>query len=166
MLNDLKKEISVSSKKNFTLEREIRNLDQKIALLIRNRITLEEVMATSGDISLVNKTVSLKDKREREVVQPPVTCALFVCTHTHSLSLTPCKHYGQLFHLLQRDTRYIAQLARLVKLGEIDNLLQTVMFTLYGNQYDEVQFVVCGVLSNTAAARGASVALHVSAGLG
>ena len=80
MLNDLKKEISVSSKKNFTLEREIRNLDQKIALLIRNRITLEEVMATSGDISLVNKTVSLKDKREREVVQPPVTCALFVCT--------------------------------------------------------------------------------------
>lgn len=112
LLNDLKKEISVSSKKNFTLEREIRNLDQKIALLIRNRITLEEVMATSGDISLVNKTVSLKDKRERE-------------------------HYGQLFHLLQRDTRYIAQLARLVKLGEIDNLLQTVMFTLYGNQYDE-----------------------------
>jgi hypothetical protein len=24
----------------------------------------------------------------------------------------------------------------LVKLGEIDNLLQTVMFTLYGNQYE------------------------------
>ena len=31
----------------------------------------------------------------------------------------------------------MASLARLVKLGEIDNLLQTVMFTLYGNQYDE-----------------------------
>lgn len=31
----------------------------------------------------------------------------------------------------------MAALARLVKLGEIDNLLQTVMFTLYGNQYDE-----------------------------
>lgn len=42
-----------------------------------------------------------------------------------------------MFYLLQRDTKYIATLARLVKLGEIDNLLQTVMFTLYGNQYEE-----------------------------
>lgn len=45
--------------------------------------------------------------------------------------------YGQLFHLLQRQTYYIASLARVVKLNEVDNLLQTVMFTLYGNQYDE-----------------------------
>jgi Ras GTPase-activating-like protein IQGAP2/3 len=39
--------------------------------------------------------------------------------------------------MLQRETVHIATLARLVKLGEIDNLLQTVMFTLYGNQYDD-----------------------------
>jgi hypothetical protein len=37
----MKRKISVSSKKNFTIEREVRNLDQKIALLIRNRISLE-----------------------------------------------------------------------------------------------------------------------------
>lgn len=47
------------------------------------------------------------------------------------------QHYGQLFHVIQRQTQYMATLARLVKLGEIDNLLQTVMFTLYGNQYDD-----------------------------
>jgi len=113
-LYDLKREISVCSKKNFYLERDINNLDQKIALLIRNRITLEEVIASSGDINnlLLQRTTTLKDKRERE-------------------------HYGQLFHLLQRETLYIATLARLVKIGEIDNLLQTVMFTLYGNQYDD-----------------------------
>lgn len=111
-LADLKKEISSDSKKNFELEREIRQLDQKIALLIRNRLTLDEVMASSGDISLVNRTITLKDKREREL-------------------------YGQLFGLLQVETRFVSTLARLVKLGEIDNLLQTVMFTLYGNQYDE-----------------------------
>jgi len=112
VLNDLKKEISTQSKKNFTIEREIRNLDEKIALLIRNRISFEEVMASSGDISLINRTTTLKDKRLKEV-------------------------YGQLFYVLQTDTRFIATLASLVKLGEIDNLLQTVMFTLYGNQYDE-----------------------------
>uniref|UniRef100_A0A7S4PCN8 Ras-GAP domain-containing protein n=1 Tax=Paramoeba aestuarina TaxID=180227 RepID=A0A7S4PCN8_9EUKA len=109
---ELKKKISVSSKKNFTVEREVRNLDQKIALLIRNRISLEEVMVSSGDISLINRTITLKDKREKQL-------------------------YGRLFYILQNETTYIASLARLVKLGEIDNLLQTVMFTLYGNQYDE-----------------------------
>eukprot|EP01114_Cavostelium_apophysatum_P006458 TRINITY_DN1777_c0_g3_i1.p1 TRINITY_DN1777_c0_g3~~TRINITY_DN1777_c0_g3_i1.p1 ORF type:complete len:766 (+),score=273.66 TRINITY_DN1777_c0_g3_i1:272-2569(+) len=111
---DLKRDISIGSKKNFNLERDIFNLDKKIALLIRNRITLEEVIASSGDINsmLLQRTTTLKDKRERE-------------------------HYGQLFHLLQRQTSYTASLARLVKLGEIDNLLQTVMFTLYGNQYDD-----------------------------
>jgi Ras GTPase-activating-like protein IQGAP2/3 len=44
--------------------------------------------------------------------------------------------YSQLFFLLQTDPRLVAHLTRLVKLGEIDTLLQTVMFTLYGNQYD------------------------------
>lgn len=113
-LLELKKAISVTSKKNFTLERDIRSLDKKIALLIRNRISIEEIMANSGDLSLMNKTGQLKSKKDREL-------------------------YGELFWLLQNDTRYIATLARLVNLAQIDNLLQTVMFTLYGNQYDEFE---------------------------
>eukprot|EP01097_Dermamoeba_algensis_P008941 TRINITY_DN6153_c0_g1_i1.p1 TRINITY_DN6153_c0_g1~~TRINITY_DN6153_c0_g1_i1.p1 ORF type:complete len:704 (-),score=149.43 TRINITY_DN6153_c0_g1_i1:172-2247(-) len=112
---ELKKEISTQSKKNFTLEREIRNLDEKIALLIRNRITFEELLSSSSDLSILHaRTITLKDKRERE-------------------------SYGQMFYLLQSHPKYIATLARLVKIGEIDNLLQTVMFTLYGNQYDELE---------------------------
>lgn len=113
-LYELKRDIAVQSKKNFTLERDIRNIDKKIALLIRNRISVEEIMANSGDLSLMNKTGQLKSKKDKEV-------------------------YGELFWLLQNDTRYIATLARLVNLGQIDNLLQTVMFTIYGNQYDEVE---------------------------
>ncbi|EAL62943.1 RasGTPase-activating protein [Dictyostelium discoideum AX4] len=111
-LFDLKREISQSSKKNFTLERDIKNLDKKIALLIKNRITLEEIMNSGDIVELQTRTVTLKDKSQRD-------------------------HYGQLFYLLQNNTTYIAQLAKLVKVGEIDNLLQTVMFTLYGNQYEE-----------------------------
>jgi Ras GTPase-activating-like protein IQGAP2/3 len=41
-----------------------------------------------------------------------------------------------LFCLLQSEPRHIANLTRLVSLGEIDQLLQTVMFTIYGNQYE------------------------------
>ena len=38
--------------------------------------------------------------------------------------------------LLQSDPKHIAHLCRLVTMAEIDSLLQTVMFTIYGNQYE------------------------------
>lgn len=41
MLHEIKREISLTTKKSYTLEKDIRSLDQKIALLIRNRISLE-----------------------------------------------------------------------------------------------------------------------------
>lgn len=44
--------------------------------------------------------------------------------------------YGNLFFILQSEPRHIATLCRLVSLAEIDTLLQTVMFTIYGNQYE------------------------------
>ncbi|TDL25862.1 Rho GTPase activation protein [Rickenella mellea] len=44
------------------------------------------------------------------------------------------QQYSNLFFLLQSEPRHIAALCRLVSLAEIDTLLQTVMFTLYGNQ--------------------------------
>ena len=46
-LRDLKARISAQSKKNFVLERDVRFLDSRIALLIQNRMALDEVSATS-----------------------------------------------------------------------------------------------------------------------
>jgi len=46
------------------------------------------------------------------------------------------QQYGNLFYLLQAEPRHIATLCRLVTMQEIDQLLQTVMFTIYGNQYE------------------------------
>ena len=42
-LRDLKAKISNQSKKNFILEKDVRYLDSRIALLIANRMALEEV---------------------------------------------------------------------------------------------------------------------------
>jgi len=42
-LRDLKAKISSQSKKNFVLEKDVRYLDSRIALLIQNRMALEEV---------------------------------------------------------------------------------------------------------------------------
>lgn len=46
------------------------------------------------------------------------------------------QRYGNLLFLLQSEPRHIAHLCRLVTMSEIDSLLQTVMFTIYGNQYE------------------------------
>ncbi|KAK9759961.1 RasGAP protein, partial [Basidiobolus ranarum] len=112
-LRQLKISISTLSKKNFTLERDVRYLDGRIALLIQNHMALEEV------------------KQE-------------VSSHLYDIEVTEgnypddrkMQQYGGLFFLLQTEPRHIATLVRLVSLSEIDTLLQTVMFTLYGNQYE------------------------------
>ena len=43
ILRSLKTKISTQSKQNFVLEKDVRYLDSRIALLIQNRIALEEV---------------------------------------------------------------------------------------------------------------------------
>lgn len=43
VLRELKLKISTQSKKNFVLEKDVRYLDSRIALLIQNRMALEEV---------------------------------------------------------------------------------------------------------------------------
>ena len=42
-LRELKAKISSQSKKNFVLEKDVRYLDSRIALLVQNRMAMEEV---------------------------------------------------------------------------------------------------------------------------
>ncbi|KAF8632246.1 hypothetical protein AX15_001995 [Amanita polypyramis BW_CC] len=111
-LRDLKSKISAQSKKNFVLERDVRYLDSRIALLIQNRMALDEQREV---------------ERTLEEVDP---------TEGHFPDDRKLQQYSNLFFLLQSEPRHIAALCRLVSLSEIDTLLQTVMFTLYGNQYE------------------------------
>ncbi|KAG9225047.1 hypothetical protein CCMSSC00406_0001802 [Pleurotus cornucopiae] len=111
-LRDLKGKISAQSKKNFVLERDVRYLDSRIALLIQNRMALDEQREV---------------ERTLEEVDP---------TEGHYPDDRKLQQYSNLFFLLQSEPRHVAALCRLVSLSEIDTLLQTVMFTLYGNQYE------------------------------
>jgi len=111
-LRDLKARISAQSKRNFTLERDVRYLDSRIALLIQNRMALDEQQEVASHLDEIDNTVgTMPDDRKRQL-------------------------YGNLFFMLQSEPKHIASLARLVSLSEIDTLLQTVMFTIYGNQYE------------------------------
>ena len=111
-LQGLKDSISRESKTNFVLERDVRYLDSRIALLIANRMGNEERADVAGTLEDAGAPRSgvLGDLRMQQ--------------------------YSSFFYLLQTEPRHIASLCRLVSLAEIDSLLQTVMFTLYGNQYE------------------------------
>ncbi|KAA8646093.1 Ras GTPase activating protein IRA2 [Aspergillus tanneri] len=112
-LRELKSKISSQSKKNFVLEKDVRYLDSRIALLIQNRMALEE--------------------------QNEVACHLDDAIDPQEgffPSDEKTQKYGNLLFLLQSEPRHIAHLCRLVSMSEIDSLLQTVMFTIYGNQYE------------------------------
>ncbi|KAI9809629.1 MAG: hypothetical protein M1825_000061 [Sarcosagium campestre] len=112
-LRDLKAKISSQSKKNFVLEKDVRYLDSRIALLIQNRMALEEqneVASHLDDATDIQEGFFPNDDKTQR--------------------------YGNLLFLLQSEPRHIAHLCRLVTMAEIDSLLQTVMFTIYGNQYE------------------------------
>ncbi|KAL0468257.1 putative RasGAP group protein [Neurospora intermedia] len=113
VLRDLKTKISSQSKKNFVLEKDVRYLDSRIALLIQNRMALEEqneVASHLEDATDIQEGAFPNDDKTQK--------------------------YGNLLFLLQSEPRHIAHLCRLVTMAEIDSLLQTVMFTIYGNQYE------------------------------
>jgi Ras GTPase-activating-like protein IQGAP2/3 len=112
-LRDLKSRISTQSKKNFVLERDVRYLDSRIALLIQNRMAADEKREVAEALDEVDEDSAMWPD-EKKMGQ-----------------------YANLFFLLQSEPRHVASLCRLVSLSEIDTLLQTVMFTLYGNQYEQ-----------------------------
>jgi Ras GTPase-activating-like protein IQGAP2/3 len=126
----LKAKISSQSKKNFVLEKDVRYLDSRIALLIQNRMALEEVRPAHA--IMIRHTTNVLQQNE-------------VASHLED-SLDPqegyfpnderTQKYGNLLFLLQSEPKHIAHLCRLVSMSEIDSLLQTVMFTIYGNQYE------------------------------
>ncbi|KAI9831193.1 MAG: glyceraldehyde-3-phosphate dehydrogenase 1 [Phylliscum demangeonii] len=113
ILRELKTRISSQSKKNFVLEKDVRYLDSRIALLIQNRMALEEQNEVASHlddaVDVLEGSFPTDDQTQR---------------------------YGNLFFMLQSEPKHIAHLCRLVTMAEIDSLLQTVMFTIYGNQYE------------------------------
>ncbi|KAK5205823.1 RasGAP protein [Exophiala xenobiotica] len=112
-LRDLKAKISTQSKKNFVLEKDVRYLDSRIALLIQNRMALEEQNEVASHLE------DADDLQDGSFPNDEKT-----------------QRYGNLFFMLQSEPKHIAHLCRLVTMAEIDSLLQTVMFTIYGNQYE------------------------------
>lgn len=70
--------------------------------------------------------------RVRHTLVPSLSTHEYTHPHPRTTQL-----YGRLLFLLQTTPEYTARLIRLVSLKEIDGLLQIVMFSLYGNQFED-----------------------------
>jgi Ras GTPase-activating-like protein IQGAP2/3 len=111
-LRSLKSEISQQCRRNYELDKDLSRYDSKIAHLIHHRITLEEFEEYVDESRLGSMPGSLEDAYQQQL-------------------------FGSLFFLLQACPLYLAKLTREVSMKEIDSLLQPVMFSLYGNQYED-----------------------------
>eukprot|EP01122_Echinamoeba_exundans_P013058 TRINITY_DN5634_c0_g2_i1.p1 TRINITY_DN5634_c0_g2~~TRINITY_DN5634_c0_g2_i1.p1 ORF type:complete len:996 (+),score=278.15 TRINITY_DN5634_c0_g2_i1:360-3347(+) len=113
-LEELRQQVVLEVRNNHALETDVKRLDKKIELLIKNRITLEEVIA-SPKASMKLEAPGGEDsnlKRDPKLLEG----------------------YSRLFYLLQVDPKYLANLI-FFQLPGIDKFIETIILTLYGYAY-------------------------------
>ncbi len=59
--------------------------------------------------------------------------------HASFCYLSKKQLYEQLFHILQKEPKYFAALAKHVKAREVSDYVKTVVFDMYGDQYDSCE---------------------------
>lgn len=111
----LRTNIVATSKLNFERERQLDEVDKRIKLLVKNRIKVEEAAQALTDTKVDTKEGDEKD----------------------SSFLGKRVHYELLFRHLQSHPHYLAKMARLVEGKSVNTFVQTVVFDMYGDQYED-----------------------------
>jgi Ras GTPase-activating-like protein IQGAP2/3 len=102
-------------KENFLLHHDVVHLDEQIKMLIKNRITVEEIahkfshlMPSVEDSDIVRATLD----QEQQIL------------------------YGQLFYELQHKPIYLVRAARCATGSKASAFTNTVLLSIFGDQYD------------------------------
>ena len=98
------------------MDRDLAKLDKRIALLIKNRTTLQEVLAA---------TKKIRQKKKGEGQE----------THDYLSDQKRLENYQDLFYLLQTEPKYLARCLYLVNSQQMDSFLDTTILTLYGDAF-------------------------------
>eukprot|EP00485_Elphidium_margaritaceum_P005505 CAMPEP_0202708610 /NCGR_PEP_ID=MMETSP1385-20130828/20774_1 /ASSEMBLY_ACC=CAM_ASM_000861 /TAXON_ID=933848 /ORGANISM="Elphidium margaritaceum" /LENGTH=902 /DNA_ID=CAMNT_0049367625 /DNA_START=42 /DNA_END=2750 /DNA_ORIENTATION=+ len=115
LMQQLSAVIRPASRRNFELEKNLMVLDKQIQLLIQNMISLQELNDLAGGVFTIDAPAAGQRK---------------------SPLLGKKKLYEQLFHILQKEPKYFASLAKHVRAREVSDYVKTVVFDMYGDQYD------------------------------
>eukprot|EP01028_Stygiella_incarcerata_P004474 TRINITY_DN1983_c0_g2_i1.p1 TRINITY_DN1983_c0_g2~~TRINITY_DN1983_c0_g2_i1.p1 ORF type:complete len:982 (-),score=292.26 TRINITY_DN1983_c0_g2_i1:160-3105(-) len=119
---DCQKDILKLSKECFSFEGLVREFEHKIVLLVKNVIGAE----------------SMKDI----LLRKPLKSVMQIAAENETPSEPKLLNedlFGRLFYLFQQDGRFLARLSRRVSSVESNVLLQTIVFTLFGNQFNSTQ---------------------------
>jgi len=110
-IQELKRQLVASVRQNHKLDIDVSALDKKIALLIKNRTSIQEVYAASK---------GLKSQKKAEALQ---------------LDPKKLEAYQALFYLLQTDPKYLARCVYMVNPQQLESFLHTVILTLFGDSF-------------------------------
>ncbi|XP_053350566.1 ras GTPase-activating-like protein IQGAP3 isoform X1 [Clarias gariepinus] len=118
----LREEVVRTIRSNRQLESDLDLMDLKIGLLVRNRVTLQEVVSH-------HKKLTKKNKEE-------LSDMMALDRHKGLKSLSKDKRekleaYQHLFYLLQTQPSYLAQLIFLMPQNKSTRFMETVIFTLF-----------------------------------
>ncbi|ETO07192.1 RasGTPase-activating protein, partial [Reticulomyxa filosa] len=111
----LEEEISPAAKRNFELEKNLMLLDKQIERFIQNMISITQLNEITGSMI------------DPETNTPRID---------RLLDGKKKSHYEKLFHLLRKEDKYLACLSYYVETKDTNDFVKTVVFDLYGNQYD------------------------------
>ncbi|XP_044519064.1 ras GTPase-activating-like protein IQGAP2 [Gracilinanus agilis] len=127
-LENLRQEVITKIKANQALEEDLNLMDIKIGLLVKNKITLQDVILQSKKLSK-DKTEKIISWTEKQGIK--------------GLNLEKRKKlegYQELFYILQTNPSYLAKLIFEVPPNMSTNFMHTIIFTLYNyasNQREE-----------------------------
>ncbi|EFC45070.1 rasGTPase-activating protein [Naegleria gruberi] len=116
-LTELKKNLVLEAKQNWVIEQQVEILGNKIRLLIKNHVQAEDMK------KLLDSSFEKVKMKTRDDAQGFRDEAIAI--------------YQKIFYIFRKDPKYLAILTRLIRGKEVDTFLQTVVFTLFGDQFDE-----------------------------
>ena len=125
-MDDIRERVVMKIRENISSEAELTNLDQKIALLVKNRISLNEVVHFS---TKQMKSILTNSKEEFADKEGGINLK-GVDKENRKKKL----HYEQLFYLLQTQPHYLTNLMFLMNQqsgAEVTRFLEQTVLTLF-----------------------------------
>ncbi|CAB4017386.1 ras GTPase-activating IQGAP1, partial [Paramuricea clavata] len=120
-LQKLKAQVVTEIRSNQQLEHDLQGMDIKIGLLVRNKITLQDVI-------IHNKKLSRKDQEDLQTLASSNTKGIRSLSKESQEKL---EAYQNLFYLLQTNPVYLAKLIFEMPQSRSTNFMESVILTLY-----------------------------------
>ncbi|GAM19221.1 hypothetical protein SAMD00019534_023960 [Acytostelium subglobosum LB1] len=113
-IQELKRNMVAEIRRNHLLERDLSKLDKRIALLIKHRSSIKDLLGLDEK----------KKKKKKDEGHAAI-----------NLDTKQIESYQNLFYLLQTEPHYLAKLVTKVQADQMDTFLDTVLLTLFGDAF-------------------------------